>query len=128
MPTVKEATDYSRFFRFTLVGIVNTGIHYTVYLTLWIILPYVAAHLIAVTVAMSFSYLLNCHFTFRTRPTWRKFMLYPLSNLTNICLSTIVLYLLVEIVLMDSRIATIIGGLLAVPATFLISKIILTAG
>lgn len=122
---VRRFVENSRFFRFVLVGVANTAIHYTSYLVLWIVLPYVAAHLIAVTIAMSCSYLLNCHYTFRTRPTVRKFLLYPISNITNIALSTLALFILVEVFLVDSRVATIVGGLLAVPATFLVSRLIL---
>lgn len=121
-----SSTDTARFLRFLVVGVVNTLVHYAVYLPLWFALPYLGAHLIAVTVATSCSYLLNCHFTFRTQPTLRTFLLYPLSNVTNIVLSTVLVYLIVEALLIDSRIATLLGGVLVVPATFIVSKLILS--
>jgi putative flippase GtrA len=126
MTVIVRRIGSSRFARFLLVGVANTAVHYLVYLTGWLFLPYLVAHLIAATVATSFSYLLNCRYTFRVRPTLRKFLLYPLSNLTNIGLSTAAVYLLVTWLRSDSRIATLLGGVMAIPATFAVSRFILT--
>jgi putative flippase GtrA len=127
MAVIVRRVGSSRFARFLLVGVANTAVHYLVYLAGWLFVPYLIAHLIAATVATSFSYLLNCRFTFRVRPTLRKFLLYPLSNLTNIGLSTAVVYLLVTGLRADPRIATLLGGIMAIPATFAVSRLILTA-
>ncbi|GAA4867953.1 GtrA family protein [Saccharopolyspora cebuensis] len=113
------------FLKFIVVGVPNTVVHYAVYLVMWLWTPYLVAHLIAATVAMSVSYLLNCRYTFGVRPTLRKFLLYPLSNVTNLALSTAAVWALVEGFGVDSRIATLVGGVVAVPATFLVSRAIL---
>ncbi|MGW0288329.1 GtrA family protein [Streptomyces sp. NPDC003236] len=63
--------------RFALVGVVNTGTYYGCYLALLTALPYLAAHVIAFALSMTGSFLLNSYFTYRTRPTWRKFLLFP---------------------------------------------------
>lgn len=63
--------------RFAVVGVVNTTVYYGSYLLLRLVVPYIAAHLIAIVVAMVGSFLLNCYWTFRTPPTWRKFALFP---------------------------------------------------
>ncbi len=125
LQTITRRIASNRFGRFLLVGVANTAVHYAVYLSMWLFVPYLVAHLIAATVATSFSYLVNCYYTFQVRPTLRKFLLYPLSNLTNIGLSTLAVYVLVEGARVDSRVATILGGIMAVPATFMVSRIIL---
>jgi putative flippase GtrA len=112
--------------RFAVVGAGNTAVHYAVYLVLWLVLPYLLAHLCAMVVAMVCSYLLNCHFTFRVRPRWRTFLMFPLSNVTNVVFSTTGVFLAVACIGIDSRIAPIIGGAIAIPATFLVSKVVLT--
>lgn len=122
---LRRASGWPRFARFVLVGGVNTAVHGGLYLVLWLVLPYLGAHLVAVTAAMCCSYVLNCRFTFRVRPTLGKLLLYPASNVVNIGLSTTAVYVLVESFAVDSRIATILGGIAAIPATFAVSRLIL---
>ncbi len=66
--------------RFGVVGVVNTGVYYALYLVFNTVMPYLAAHLLAIAISMVGSFFLNCYWTFRTRPTWRKFALFPLTN------------------------------------------------
>lgn len=122
---LRRASEWPRIARFALVGGVNTAVHYALYLAFWLVLPYLGAHLLAVTAAMCCSYVLNCRFTFRVRPTLGKLLLYPASNVVNIGLSTTAVYVLVESFAVDSRIATLLGGIAALPATFLVSRLIL---
>ena len=108
--------------RFVLVGVLNTAVYYGTYLLLRLLLPYLAAHLLAVVVSMVGSFFLNCLWTFRTRPTWRKFALFPLTNLTNYVLVTGGVVVLVEGPGFDQRIAPLIAALAAVPVTYLLSR------
>ncbi|MBE9375342.1 GtrA family protein [Saccharopolyspora sp. HNM0983] len=120
-------SETGKFARFVVVGVVNTVVHYLVYLVAWQLVPYLVAHVLATTVAMSASYLLNCHFTFRVRPRLRTFLLYPASNATNLAISTTAMVLLVELAGVHPLAATLLGGLLATPATYLVSRLILAA-
>ena len=81
--------------RFALVGAVNTGTYYGLYLALLTWLPYVAAHVIAFALSMVGSFFLTSYFTYRTRPTWRKFLLFPLSMT--------VLFLFMTVKVLESR-------------------------
>lgn len=121
----RRGGERGRFARFAAVGVLNTVVHYLVYLPLWCVLPYLAAHLAAITSATVCSYYLNCRFTFGVRPTARRMALYPLSNLANIAVSTAAVFVLVEAFAVDSRVATLLGGLVAVPVTFLVSRSVL---
>ncbi|MER7998027.1 GtrA family protein [Streptomyces sp. NPDC095613] len=111
--------------RFAVVGVVNTGTYYACYLSLLYRLPYVVSHVVAFALSMTGSFFLNSRFTYRTRPTWRKFLLFPLTNAANFVVSTTGVYLLVDVARYDSRYAPLLATAAAVPITFLVSRAIL---
>jgi putative flippase GtrA len=112
--------------RFAVVGVVNTGVYYGTYLLLSTVLHYLAAHLLAIVVSMVVSFFLNCLWTFRTRPTWRKFALFPLTNATNYLLTTTGVVVLVEWLEVDEHIAPLLAAAAAIPVTFLLSRRVLS--
>jgi putative flippase GtrA len=114
--------------RFAVVGVINTAVYYGLYLLLRLLMPYLAAHLLAIFIAMVGSFFLNCYWTFQTRPTWRKFAAFPLTNATNYVLTTVGVVVLVEWFGVDERIAPILAALAAIPVTFLLSRRILRGG
>ncbi|MFD4139071.1 MULTISPECIES: GtrA family protein [unclassified Streptomyces] len=111
--------------RFALVGVVNTGTYYGMYLVLLTWLPYVAAHVVAFLLSMIGSFFLTSYFTYRTRPTWRKFLLFPLTNVANFVLTTSGVYLLVDVLHLGSRYAPLIAAAAAIPITFVVSRTIM---
>jgi putative flippase GtrA len=111
--------------RFALVGAVNTVTYYALYLTLRLVLPYLLAHAAAFVLSMTASFFLNCWYTYRTQPTWRKFLLFPLGNLTNFAVTTAGVYLLVDLLGTDERIAPLMAAGMAIPATFVVSRAVL---
>ncbi|WP_406692585.1 GtrA family protein [Saccharopolyspora sp. ID03-671] len=112
--------------RYGVVGLINTLVYYAAYLLLRGAFPYLIAHLMAMAPAVIVSYFLNCRFTFRTRPSMRKFLLFPLTNITNFAGVTVFLYVLVEFFGMDQRTAPLLATVLAVPATFAVTQLVLT--
>ena len=111
--------------KFTVVGFINTGVYYAIYLALQLVMPYLVAHLLATAVAMVGSFFLNTYWTFRTKPTWRKFAIFPLTNLTNYVVQTVGVVVLVEFAAMDVRIAPLVAAVFAIPVTFFLSRRIL---
>ncbi|GGK09753.1 sugar transferase [Streptomyces camponoticapitis] len=111
--------------RFALVGVVNTGSYCACYLVLLIWLPYVAAHVVAFVLSMIGSFFLNSYFTYRTRPTWRKFLLFPLTNAANFTITTCGVYLLVDVLEFSSTYAPLIAAAAAIPITFVVSRTIM---
>jgi len=115
--------------RFAAVGVVNTAVYYGSYLALGLVLYYLFAHLLAIALSMVVSFFLNCLWTFRTPPTWRKFALWPLTNATNYVMTTVGVVLLVEWLHLDERIAPLVAAAAAIPLTFLLSRrVLLTEG
>ncbi|MFF3317850.1 GtrA family protein [Streptomyces sp. NPDC003035] len=114
--------------RFALVGGINTGTFYGCYLLLHPWMPYFAAYSLAFVLSMVGSFFLNTYFTYRTRPTWKKFALFPLTNVTNYLVQSIGLYALVTWAGMDDRIAPLVAAVVAIPFTYLLSRKILVPG
>lgn len=114
--------------RFALVGGVNTGTFFVIYLLLHPWMPYFLAYTLAFGLSMIGSFFMNTYFTYRTRPTWKKFLLFPLTNVTNYVIQSVGLYALVAWAGLDSKIAPLVAAVLAIPFTFLLSRKILTRG
>ncbi|MFE7778005.1 GtrA family protein [Streptomyces sp. NPDC057445] len=112
-------------FRFALVGVVNTGTYYGCYLALLTRLPYIAAHVIAFALSMTGSFFMNSYFTYRTRPTWRKFLLFPLTNAANFVITTGGVYLLVDVGGFSDRWSPLVAAAAAIPITFVVSRTIM---
>lgn len=115
----------SKLFRFGVIGVANTAVYYLAYRLLLIAFPYVAAHVTAWTVSVVFSFFMNCWFTFKVRPTLRRFAAFPASSFVNLFLTTFGSILLVSGLQVDERYATLIMGIAAIPVTFGLTALIL---
>jgi putative flippase GtrA len=111
--------------RFSIVGVVNTATYYATYLLLREPIGYLAAHVIGFAVSTVGSFLLNTYVTYRTRPTWRKFVLFPLTVAGNFVVTTVGVALLVEVGGVDQRIAPLLAALVAIPVTFVATRYLL---
>lgn len=111
--------------KFCMVGVVNTAISYGVYLLLQRFWPYLAAHVAGWYVGVCASFLMNCLFTYRVRPTWRRFWMFPLSSLPNVLLSSAGVVALIEVAHVDQRLAPLVATLAAIPLSYLLAKAIL---
>ncbi len=113
--------------RFGLVGLVNTGTFYVLYLLLHPYLPYFAAFTAAFLISMVGSFFMNTYFTYRTKPTWRKFLLFPLPNITNYLVQSGGVLALVQWLEVNDKIAPLLAAVVAIPITFVLSKLVLTS-
>jgi putative flippase GtrA len=110
------------FFRFILVGLVNLVLTYALYLALGLFLPYPAAYTISYACGILISYLLNARFVFKSPIRISKAAQYPIVYLAQYLLGMALLYLLVELAHVSSRIAPLVIPALTVPATYLLSR------
>ncbi|MEV0375386.1 GtrA family protein [Streptomyces sp. NPDC050636] len=123
-----RAVGWGQLARFTIVGGINTLTFYACYLPLHRLLPYFAAYTAGFLVSLVGSFFLNTYFTYRTRPTWPKFLLFPLTQVTNYVVQSLGLVTLVSWLGMNSTVAPLMAALLAIPVTFLVSRRILLPG
>ncbi|MER0242859.1 GtrA family protein [Streptomyces sp. HSW2009] len=114
-----------QFVRFGLVGVINTGTYYLSYLILLWWLPYLVAHIAAFALSTIGSYFLNVYITYRTRPAWRTFLLFPLTTVANFTITTGGVYVLVDLAGMNDKAAPLIAAAAAVPITFVVSRTIM---
>jgi putative flippase GtrA len=110
--------------RYALVGVVNAATYYVVYLFVLGHVGYLVAHVIGLGAAMVVSFFLNCRVTFRVRPSWRRFLLYPASQAVNVAATTIGVVALVHLGV-DERVAPLAAAVIAVPASFLAARLVL---
>lgn len=117
------------FNKFALIGIVNTGVYYALYLSgLHLVhVPYVTAHWVAVVISMIGSFFLNCYVTYGVKPTWARFVRFPLTQAVNVLVTFILLFLLVEWFGMNSSAAPIAALFVTVPITFVVTGKVLKA-
>ncbi|WP_275464447.1 GtrA family protein [Streptomyces noursei] len=125
MPGPLAALPWGQVARFTVVGGVNTATFYACYLPLHRLLPYFAAYTAGFVLSLVGSFFLNTYFTYRTRPTWKKFLLFPLTQVTNYAVQSAGLVALVSWWGMNSVAAPLAAALLALPVTFVVSRRIL---
>jgi putative flippase GtrA len=114
-----------RLLSFGLIGVVNTADYYVCYLFFSGFMPYMGAHVCATAVAMVVSYFLNCYITFRTSPSWRSFVLFPLTNAASIAITSAGLPIAVQWVGLPVKVAPLVVSLAAVPITYLVARYVM---
>ncbi|MFD1031843.1 GtrA family protein [Metaplanococcus flavidus] len=128
MKNIQNTELAGQIFRFVLVGLLNTANYYVLYLFFVHIcsLPYMAAHISAFLISMVGSFYFNSYFTYKVKPTLKKFLQFPLTYVVNITVSSAALFLLVDLMNFNENISPLIAQGITIPATFFVSKKVLT--
>ncbi|HDH6868598.1 TPA: flippase GtxA [Staphylococcus aureus] len=124
---MKLTQTHAEILKFIIVGGINTLNYYVVYLLLLKLLhiEYMISHITGFLVAFVISYYLNCYFVYRVKPTWRKFISFPITQIVNVSLQTVLLYIFVSWLNLPAEIAPFAGLVITIPITFVLSKWIL---
>lgn len=85
-----------------------------------------AAHINSFLLSMIGSFYLNSYFTYKTRPTLKKFLQFPLTYIVNISITSVAMWVFVDLLTLNKNLAPLLATVLAIPFTYAISKIILT--
>lgn len=114
----------TEFTRFIAVGVINTMTYYAIYLMLHnaFSMPYLLAHIIGFVISLNVSFFLNSYVTYKVKPTLRKYLLFPLTQVVNMSVSTSLIFIFVEFLKIDSNIAPFAAVLFTIPVTFLVSS------
>lgn len=115
------------FFKFIIVGGINSVVYYICYLIAihlfyW---HYLLAHVIAVAISVSGSFFLNSYYTYKVKPTWKKFFLFPLTQVVNLVATAIFLVFLVDLLHIDRSLAPVAAVVITIPITFFITSKVL---
>lgn len=120
-----DSSIFWQIFRFCLVGVANTGFYYGTYRLFLLMMPYMAAHIVAWCFAIVFSFFMNCYFTFKVRPTWKRFIVFPSTTFANFIITTIGAYILIEHLSVSNKYGPLIASLIAIPITFTLTRLVL---
>ncbi|WP_419865738.1 GtrA family protein [Bacillus dakarensis] len=122
-----NSTFIKQAIRFVIIGFVNTGNYYVLYLLFYTVLNlhYMAAHILAFVISMVGSFFLNSYFTYQSKPTLKKFFQFPLTYVVNITVTTTALYILTDLMGLNGKITPLFASVIAIPFTFLLSRKIL---
>ncbi|MFV0288297.1 MAG: GtrA family protein [Mycoplasmatales bacterium] len=116
------------FIRFIFTGGLNTFNYYLGYLILYqnYHIKYLVSHLSAFLISAFISFFITTYYTFKEKPTIKKFLMFPLTFLPNLIISTIFTVVFVKLNIIGETYASLISMIIAIPITFLISKKIIT--
>ncbi|WP_462406271.1 GtrA family protein [Gracilibacillus sp. Marseille-QA3620] len=105
----------------------NTINYYIFYLLFKNILEfnYLGAHFISFFISIIGSFFMNTYFTYRTKPTLKKFLQFPLTYLVNIAISTGTIFISVQMLQLPDTIAPLVASIFSIPFTFLASRMVL---
>ncbi|MFP3324022.1 GtrA family protein [Planococcus sp. SIMBA_160] len=119
----------TEFTRFVFVGVVNTLSYYSIYLFLHNVLDwaYMLSHVIGFLISLNISFFLNTYVTYRVKPTLKKYLYFPLTQVVNMSVSTFLIFIFVEFLHINSNIAPFAAVIFTIPVTFIVSGKILKA-
>ncbi|WP_414043338.1 GtrA family protein [Macrococcus animalis] len=117
-----------RFAKFVVVGVFNTFNYYLVYLLLLKVfhLNYLTSHISGFLFSFVISYFLNCYYVYKVKPTWKKFLTFPLTQVVNMGLQTFLLYAFVEWINLSKELAPFPALIVTIPITYIMTSYILT--
>lgn len=113
------------FGKFLLVGLANTAVSYLVYLGLNLFLSYTLAYTLGYLAGFILSYFLNSLWVFKTEPSWKTFLSYPLVYAAQFLINLVCLRLLVEKFSLSETVAPLVVIVLSIPITFVLSRFFL---
>lgn len=115
------------FIRFIIVGMINTANYYIIYsfFNSFLNMYYLFSHITATIISLIGSFYLNTYFTYKTKPSLKKFLQFPLTQVVNFSVSTLSIYIFVSWFHLNEKIAPILSVFFAIPFTFFISGKIL---
>lgn len=116
----------SRFFRFIVVGILATALHYGLYYGLQFIINVNVAYTIGYILSFLLNFYLTSRFTFKKKPTWKKAIGFGGSHLCNYLLHIGLLNLFLRLGLHKSM-APFPVFAIAIPVNFLLVKFVFTS-
>lgn len=123
----KDRKNLVEFVKYAIVGCINTADYYLLYLIFMNIFKFIyrISFVLGYAISIVGSYFLNTYFTYKQKPSVKKFLLFPLTYLPSFIIQYFGVILLVERMKMSSKVAPIITAIVATPITFFVMKYVI---
>jgi putative flippase GtrA len=125
----KKTAWMVQFIEFGLVGVTNTIIGYAIYaLFLWLGAHYIISSVGSFIFSVAWSYMLNSRFVFKksegeNRAWWKALLkTYTAYALTGLLLANVLLYVWVDVLLINKYLAYLINLIFTIPLNFILNK------
>lgn len=116
------------FFRFLVVGAINTILTYAIYVALVLFLAYPVAYTVTYAVGILISYYLNARLVFKKKLRLSAALQYPVVYLVQYLVGLALLYVLVELAQMNKFVAPIFNVFATIPITYFASRYVIVRG
>jgi len=114
--------------RFLLAGGLNTAVTFGLYVVLKTVLNYQISYFISWVCGIFLAWLMSSWFVFRSRPSLRTFLRFPLVYVVQYVLGATLLELFAGVLGLSQTWSPLLVIVLTLPLTFLLSKFVLTRG
>ena len=124
---IKDRSNLIEFLKYAIVGCINTADYYLSYLIFMDIFKfsYKISFIMGYVVSIVGSYFLNTYFTYKQKPSVKKFLIFPLTYVPNFIIQYLGMILLVDRINMSRKVAPVITALVATPITFFVTKYVI---
>jgi putative flippase GtrA len=122
---MKYTESMRQFFRFVVVGILATALHYGVYYLLQRFIYVNVAYTLGYVVSFVANFYLTAYFTFARRPSWRKAFGFGGAHLVNYLLHIVLLNLFLAMGI-SKPLAPLPVFAIAIPVNFLLVRYVFT--
>lgn len=111
--------------RFLVSGAVNTGATFALYWGLLLITEYRIAYTVAFLAGIVLAYMLNSRYVFKVKASARSALLFPLVYAVQYLLGILVLWIWTDKLGLPARYGVFATVAVTIPATFVLSRLIL---
>lgn len=124
---IKDRGNLVEFVKYAIVGCINTADYYLFYLVFMDIFKfaYRISFVLGYVVSILGSYFLNTYFTYKQKPSVKKFLIFPLTYIPNFIIQYLGIILLVDRLNMSRKVAPVITAIVATPITFFVMKYVI---
>lgn len=116
------------FFRFIIIGGINTVVTYLIYILLLVVFTYKCAYSLSYISGVLISYTLNTVFVFKECWSWSKLFKFPIVYFVQYVFGLLLLTILVDNLNVNVKLAPVINVIIFIPITYILTKMIIKSG
>lgn len=114
----------SEFVRFLIGGISNTAFTYAIYLLFLMFFPAMHSYVASFIIGIVSGYVINSLFVFSSRLNLKRFAAFPLVQLVNLLAGSAILWIAINTLGFNARIAPLLSIALTIPINFVLSRFV----